>query len=114
MPSLQTLNANGTAVRYFATEDGTPYLCGKDVVSATGLGDKLNATNLRHRLGDHAVIRVDRRDHPEAFSRRGRPDVLFFRLDALESLFRLYPGGASDRLIRGLRLTHFPLFAPAN
>jgi len=109
---LLTIHANGTTVRYFMGEDGSPYLCGGDVAVATGLGGKLNATNIRRSVGDGATLRIDRRDHPDAFGNRGRPDVLFFRFDALERWGRVHPDGAADRLMRGLRLTHFRPFDP--
>jgi hypothetical protein len=109
--SLMTLNANGAAVRFFVDEDGTPYLCGTDIVTAAGLGHKLNPTNIRRRVGDRATRRIDRRDHPGTFGARGRPDVLFFRFDALEQWARDFPDGAADRLMRGLQLTHFRPFS---
>ena len=112
MPQLLTLNANGTTVRYFMDREGTPYLCGADVVAATGLGSKLNPTNIRRRVGDGATMRIDRRDHPDMLGNRGRPDVLFFQFDALEQWGRDFPDGPADRLMRGLRLTHFRPFSP--
>jgi len=111
-PKLLTLNANGTTVRYFRSDDGSPYLCGHDVVVATGLGDKLNPTNIRRRVGDGATLRIDRRDHPGTFGSRGRPDVMFFRFDALQQWARDVPDGPADRLMRGLQLVHFRPFEP--
>jgi hypothetical protein len=108
---MLTLHANGVALRYFICNEGSPYLCGGDVVAATGLGAKLNPTNIRRRVGDEATRRIDRRHHPDTFGTRGRPDILFFRFDALELWARLYPDGPADRLMRGLMLTHFKPFA---
>lgn len=115
MPTdLLTLQANGTAVRYFYGEDGSPFLCGRDVIAATGLAGKLNITKLSRWLGDWAVRRVNRRDHPNTFGTRGRPDILFFHFDALESWARGFPDGTADRLMRGLRMVHFRPFSPAD
>jgi hypothetical protein len=111
---LLKLHANGFAVRYFVNEDGSPYLCGGDFVAATNLGDKLNPTNIRRRVGDLATVRVDRRDHVSHFGTKGRPDILFFEFDALERWARRHPDGPADKLIKGLRITHFRIFDPVD
>lgn len=112
MDRLLTLPANGVTVRYLIGSDGTPYLCGADFIAAAGLSAKLNPTNIRRKVGDEATLRIDRRHHPDTFSNRGRPDVLFFHFDALERWARAHRDGPADRLVRGLRLTHFRPFGP--
>lgn len=110
MRQLQTLRANGTTIRYFRDEDGTPYLCGIDIVAATGLGGKLNVTNIRRRTGDGATKRLDRRDYADEFGRMGRPDILFFEFGALRSWAGRHPSSPADNLMRGLMLMHFSPF----